>query len=120
MTSLSDNEVSTLLVVSTTDKKTISKHAEIYYIKLEVQKNTIILEAQKNTSYSCYLFIYGIICMKIFEWKCDQLFQELLNHGTIFHGKNSCCSMLIEYLRMNLFIARCLVIYQNYIIIIYY
>ena len=27
--------------------------------------------------------------MKKFEWKCDQLFQELLNHGTIIRGKSS-------------------------------
>ena len=27
--------------------------------------------------------------MKIFEWKCNQLFQELLNCGTIIRGKSS-------------------------------
>ena len=45
--SSSDKEVSTLLVVSTTNKKTISKHVEILeiYIKLEDKKNTIKLEA---------------------------------------------------------------------------
>ena len=47
-------------------------------MKIEHQKNTIRLEAQKNTPYSCYSFMYRVICMKIFEWKCDQLFQELL------------------------------------------
>ena len=86
---MSDKEVNTLLIVATTDKKTISKHAE-------GQKNTIGLEAHKNTPYSCYTFIYIIICMKIFEWKCDQIFQELLNHGTIIHGKNSSCNTLIR------------------------
>ena len=93
-TSLSDKEVSTILVVATIDKKTISKHVEILkiHIKIEGQKNTIKLESQKNTPYSCYVFIYRIICKKRFEWKCDQIFQELLNHGTIIHGKNSSCS----------------------------
>ena len=87
--SLSDKELSTLLVVSTIDKKTISKHSKIsqIYIKLEDQKNTIRLEAQKNNPYTCYSFIYRIIHMKIFEWKCNQLFQELLKHGTIICGK---------------------------------
>ena len=89
--SSSNKELSTLLVVATIDKKTISKHAELseIYIKLKDQKNTIRLEAQKNTPYSCYSFIYIIICMKIFEWKCDQLFQKILNYGTIIRGKNS-------------------------------
>ena len=97
-TSLSDKKVSTILVVTTTDKKTVSKHAEIskIHIKIEGQKNTIGLEAHKNTPYSCYTFIYIIICMKIFEWKCDQIFQELLNRGTIIRGKNSSCSTLIR------------------------
>ena len=27
--------------------------------------------------------------MKKFEWKCDQLFQELLNLGTIIHVMSS-------------------------------
>ena len=92
-----DKEVSTLLVVSTTGNKTISKHTEIseIYIKLEDQHNTIILEAEKNTPYRCYSFIYRIICMKIFEWKFDQLFQELLNCGTIVCGENSSCNTLI-------------------------
>ena len=65
-----DNELSTLLIVAATAKKTISKHVEIseIYIKLEYQKNTIILEAQKNTPYSCHVFINRIICMKRFEW----------------------------------------------------
>ena len=42
-----DKEVSTLLVLAATNKKIISKHAEILeiYIKLEHQKNTIRLEA---------------------------------------------------------------------------
>ena len=95
---MSDKEVSTFLVIAATNKKTISKHAEKseIYIKLEDQKNTIRLGAQKNTPYSCYSFIYIIIWMKIFEWKCDQLFQEMLNYGTIICGKNSSCSMLIE------------------------
>ena len=94
----SDKEVSTLLVVAAIDKKTISKHGEMseIYIKLEYQRNTIKLEALKNTPYNCYSFIYRIICMKIYEWKCDQLFQELLNRGTIIRGKNSSCSTLIE------------------------
>ena len=54
-TSSPDKEVSTLLVVSSTDKTTISKHVEIseIYIKLEDQNNTIRLEAQNNTSHTC-------------------------------------------------------------------
>ena len=66
-------EVSTLLIVSATNNKTLSKHAEIseIYVKLEYQKNTIILEAHNNTPYSCYAFIYRIICMQIFEWKWE-------------------------------------------------
>ena len=40
-------------------------------------------------SYGHYGFIYRIICMKKFEWKCDQLLQELLNRGTIIRGKSS-------------------------------
>ena len=54
--SSSYNEVSTILIVDVTEKKTISKHAEIseIYVKLEYQNNTIILEAYKNTSYSFY------------------------------------------------------------------
>ena len=88
-TGLSKKELSTILVVATIDKKTISKHAEIskIHIKIESQNNTIGLEARKNTPYSCYAFIYRIICMKIFEWKCNQLFQELLNYGTISVAK---------------------------------
>ena len=80
-----------LLVVAATNKKTISKHAEIseIYVTLEDQKYDIILEAQNNTPYSCYVSTYKIICMKIFEWKCDQLFQELLNCGTVIHDKTS-------------------------------
>ena len=27
--------------------------------------------------------------MYIFEWKCEELFQELLNRGIIIHGKSS-------------------------------
>jgi len=27
--------------------------------------------------------------MNKFEWKCDQLFQELLNRGTVIRGKSS-------------------------------
>ena len=98
-TSSLDKEVSPLLVIAATYKKTISKHAEIskMHIKLEGQKNTIGLEAQKNTPYSCYAFIFKIICKKIFEWKCDQIFQELLNRGTIIHDtENPSCSMLIR------------------------
>ena len=114
-TSSSDKEVSPLLVVAATYKKTISKHAEILeiYIKLEYQNNTIRLESQKNTPYSCYSFIYRIICIQRFEWKCDQLFQEMLNCGTIFRGKNSSCNMLIEDSWMHIFIVGCLVIYQK-------
>ena len=69
----SDKEVSTLLVVVATDKTTILKHAYIseIYIKLEDQKNTIRLEAQKNNPYTCYSFIYRNMCMKRFECKCD-------------------------------------------------
>ena len=108
--SLSDKEVSTLLVFSTTYKNTISKHAELstIYIKLEYQMNmTIVLEARKNTPYSCYLFIYKIVCKKRFEWKCDQLFQEMLNSGTIIRGKNSSnYNTLIEYSWTNLFRAK--------------
>ena len=28
-------------------------------------------------------------CFEKYEWKCEQLFQELLNHGCIIRGKNS-------------------------------
>ena len=55
----------------------------------QVHHEDINLETQKNTSYSHYGFIYIIICMNKFEWKCDQLFQELLNHGTVIRGKSS-------------------------------
>ena len=112
---MTNDEMNILLVVTTQDvlefhkvpreqiktslsEKEVTKHAEIsrIYIKIEDQKNTIGLEAQKNTPYSCYAFIYRIICKKIFEWKCDQLFQELINCGTIIHGNNSSFNMLIR------------------------
>jgi len=35
--------------------------------------------------------------MKKFEWKCDQLFQELLNRGTIIRGKSSLVSINHTY-----------------------
>jgi len=41
--------------------------------------------------------MYKIICMKKFEWKCDQLFQELLNRGTIIRGKSSLVSINHTY-----------------------
>ena len=93
----------------------IAQYVPEIYIKLEDQKNTIRLEAQKNTSYSCYSFIYKIICMKRFEWKCDQLFQELLNRGTVIRGKNSSYSTLIVDSWSNLFRMGRLLIYQTYI-----
>ena len=98
-TSSSKKEVSPLLVVVATYKKTISKNVELLetYVKLEDQKNTVRLEAQKKYSI--------IICMKIFEWKCDQLFQEFLNRGTIIRGKKSRCNTLIEDSWTNLFRA---------------
>ena len=69
----------------------IPKHAKIlgFNMSTQVHHEDIRLETQKNTSYSHYGFIYKIICMKKFEWKCDQLFQELLNHGTIIFCKSS-------------------------------
>ena len=35
--------------------------------------------------------------MKKFEWKCEQLFQELLNHGTIICGKSSLANINHTY-----------------------
>ena len=35
--------------------------------------------------------------MNKFEWKCDQLFQELLNRGTIIHGTSSFVNMNHTY-----------------------
>ena len=67
---------------------------EYQKVKLEDQKNTIKLEAHKNIPYSCYTFIYKIVCMERFEWKYDQLFLELLNHVTVIRGKISSWSIL--------------------------
>ena len=94
--------------------RAIAQDVQEIYIKLEDQNNTIRLESHKNNSYSCYSFIYRIICMKRFEWKCDQLFQELLNRATVIHGKSSSCSTLIVDSWSNLFGAGRLVIYQTY------
>ena len=47
------------------------------------------LETHKNIPYNHYVFTYRIIWRKKFEWKCDQLLQELLNCGTIIRGKSS-------------------------------
>ena len=76
-TSSSHKEVSTLLVVSATIKKSISKHAKIseFNLSTQVHHEDIRLETRNNTSCSHYGFIYRIICIKKFEWKCDQLFQ---------------------------------------------
>ena len=35
--------------------------------------------------------------MKKFKWKCDQLFQELLNRGTIICGKSSLVNINDSY-----------------------
>ena len=38
------------------------------------------------------VFIYGFLCMPCmekYEWKCEQLFQELLNRGSIIRRRNS-------------------------------
>ena len=35
--------------------------------------------------------------MKKFEWKCDQLFQEILNCGTIIRGKSSVVNLYHTY-----------------------
>ena len=35
--------------------------------------------------------------MKKFEWKCDQLFQKILNRGTIIRGKSSFVNLYHTY-----------------------
>ena len=69
----------------------IQSHVKIPKLNLstQVHHEDMRLETQKNTSYSHYGFMYRIICMNKFEWKCDQRFQELLKHGTIIRGKSS-------------------------------
>ena len=55
----------------------IPQHAKIpgFNKSTQVHPEDIGLETQKNTFYSHYGFIYIIICINKFEWKCDQLFQ---------------------------------------------
>ena len=56
------------------------------FVVQQVFQEDIRLETHKNIPYNHYVFTYIIICRKKFEWKCYQLFQELLNLGTIICG----------------------------------